>query len=79
MLLKTDNDVLTVASAGITLIEAKKAIEKLAKEDINIRLIDLFSIKPIDVATLSNAVKGTKDKLLVIEEHYPEGGIFGKL
>lgn len=73
---RTENDVITVASAGITLIEAKTAAEKLAAEGINVRVVDLFSIKPIDVQTLSDCVKGTNNKLLVIEEHFPEGGIF---
>jgi len=77
--LRNEKDVLTVASAGITLLEAKKAAEKLAGEGIHIRLIDLFSIKPIDAETVSECVKGTNNKLLVIEEHFPEGGIFGKL
>jgi transketolase len=76
VLLRSENDVLTVASAGITLLEAKKAAEKLASEGINIRLIDLFSIKPIDAQTITECVKGTNNKLLVIEEHFPEGGIF---
>jgi len=76
VLLRNDKDVLTVASAGITLLEAKKAAEKLAAEGIHIRLIDLFSIKPIDAQTITDCVKGTNNKLLVIEEHFPEGGIF---
>lgn len=73
---RTENDVITVASAGITLLEAKTAAEKLAGEGINVRVVDLFSIKPIDAQTLSDCVKGTNNKLLVIEEHLPEGGIF---
>lgn len=76
VILRNEKDVLTVASAGITLLEAKKAAEKLAGEGIHIRLIDLFSIKPIDAETVSECVKGTNNKLLVIEEHFPEGGIF---
>jgi len=76
VIFKKDDDKLTVASAGITLIEAKKAIEKLAGEGINIRLVDLFTIKPIDKNTLVECVSGTNGKLLVIEEHYQWGGIF---
>jgi len=76
VLLKTDKDVITVASAGITLLEAKKAAETLAKEGINVRVIDLFCIKPIDSETIGEAVKGTNNKLLVVEEHFPEGGLF---
>lgn len=76
--LASDNsDKLTVASAGITLIEAKKAVDELKKEGVNIRLVDLFTIKPIDAATLVHSVAATNNKLLVIEEHYPYGGIYG--
>ena len=56
-----------------------KAAETLAAEGIHVRLVDLFSIKPIDVQNLSEAVKGTNNKLLVVEECFPEGGIYGKL
>jgi len=73
---KDDSDKLTVASAGITLVEAKKAVDELKKEGINIRLVDLFTIKPIDAATLVHSVAATNNKLLVIEEHYAYGGIF---
>jgi transketolase len=75
---KDDSDKLTVASAGVTLIEAKKAVDELKAEGINIRLVDLFSIKPIDAATLVHSVAATNNKLLVIEEHYPYGGIYGR-
>ena len=71
------SDKLTVASAGITLIEAKKAVDELKKEGVNIRLVDLFTIKPIDAATLVHSTSATNNKLLVIEEHYPYGGIYG--
>jgi transketolase len=71
-----DSDKLTVASAGITLIEAKKAVDELKAEGINIRLVDLFTIKPIDAATLVHSVAATNNRLLVIEEHYPYGGIY---
>jgi len=76
VLLQTDKDVITVASAGITVIEARTAAKTLAGEGINVRVIDLFSIKPIDVQTLSQAAKATNNKLLVVEEHSPEGGLY---
>ncbi len=73
--LKSSNeDVATVVGAGITLHEALLAYEELKKENINIRVIDLYSIKPIDTATLEKAVKETKN-IITVEDNYPEGGI----
>lgn len=67
-------DVVTVVGAGITLHEALKAYETLKKEGIVIRVIDLYSIKPLDVKTLEIAAKETKT-LIVVEDHYEFGGI----
>ncbi len=70
----TQPPVVTVIGAGITLHEALKAQEMLAKENIFIRVIDCYSVKPIDVATLKKASRETK-ALVVVEDHYPEGGL----
>jgi transketolase len=64
----------TVVGAGITLHEALKAQEMLAKDGIAIRVIDCYSIKPIDVASLQKAAKETK-AIIIVEDHYPEGGL----
>ncbi len=73
--LKTSaNDQVTVIGAGITLHEALAAYEELQKENINIRVIDLYSIKPIDVATLEKAAKETK-AIITVEDHFEAGGI----
>lgn len=73
--LKTSpEDKLTIVAAGITLHEALKAYGELKKEGINVRVIDLYSIKPIDCATLKKAAEETVG-LIVVEDHYPEGGI----
>ena len=74
VLKSSKNDVATVVGAGITVHEALFAYEELKKEGINIRVIDLYSIKPIDVATLEIAVKETKH-IITVEDNYPEGGI----
>jgi len=76
VVIRSDDDKLTVATAGITLVESKKAIEKLKGEGINVRLVDLFTIKPIDEKTLAECVSGTNGKLYVVEEHGTAGGIF---
>ncbi len=68
------DDKVTVIGAGVTLHEALAAYEELKKEDINIRVIDLYSIKPIDVETLQKAAKETR-AIITVEDHFIEGGI----
>ncbi len=67
-------DVATVVGAGITLHEALKAYEELKKAGIMVRIIDLYSIKPIDVATLARSA-GETGAVITVEDHVPEGGI----
>lgn len=67
-------DVATIIGAGVTLHEALKAYAELQKEGINIRVIDLYSIKPLDIETLKKAAKETKN-IITVEDHYIEGGI----
>jgi transketolase len=74
VLKKSDRDVVTVIAGGITVYEALKAYEELKKEGIFIRVIDLYSIKPMDEATLREAGKTTK-AVITVEDHYAEGGI----
>lgn len=70
----SDKDHVTVIAAGITLHETLKAYEELKKEGIDIRVIDLYSVKPIDRATIEKAANETK-ALIVVEDHFPEGGL----
>ncbi len=74
MLRQSDSDVATVIGAGVTLFEALAAYDELQKEGINIRVIDLYSVKPVDAETLMAAAKATKG-LITVEDHYPAGGI----
>ncbi len=67
-------EVVTVVAAGITLFEALKAQEQLQIDGIGIRVIDAYSIKPIDKKTLLTSAKETK-AIIVVEDHYPEGGL----
>ncbi len=67
-------DVATVIGAGVTLHEALAAYEELKKEGINIRVIDLYSIKPIDTETLKKAAMETKN-IITVEDHFAEGGL----
>jgi transketolase len=71
----SDDDDVTIIGAGITLHEAVKAADALAKEGINARVIDLYSVKPIDEATLHAAAEATQGRIVTVEDHWPEGGI----
>lgn len=74
-ILKTSSkDVAAVITAGITVFEALKAYETLKKEGIFIRVIDLYSIKPLDKKTINDAAAETKF-IITVEDHYPEGGL----
>lgn len=71
----SDQDQATVIAAGITIHEALKAYERLKNEGITIRIIDAYSVKPIDVQTLHQAAHDTEGNLVVVEDHWPEGGL----
>ncbi len=76
VLKKSENDQVTVVAAGITVHEALEAYELLTKEGITIRVIDLYSIKPVDTTTLWEAAKDTEG-IITVEDHYLEGGVGG--
>jgi transketolase len=71
--LRDGNDV-TIVGAGITLHEALKAAERLSGEGIEARVIDLYSVKPVDAATLRAAAEET-GRILTVEDHWSEGGL----
>ncbi len=73
-LCSSTNDQVTIVTAGITVHEALKAFYELKKQGITTRVIDLYSIKPIDVATLQKAAVETK-AIITVEDHYPQGGL----
>ena len=75
VLRQTDSDQITLVGAGVTLYEALAAADELAKEGINARVIDLFSVQPIDKETLVAAAKATNGKVVTVEDHYAHGGI----
>jgi transketolase len=70
----SDEDEVTLVGAGVTLHEALRAADKLAEEGINARVIDLYSIKPIDAETLRAAAEAT-GRIVTVEDHFPEGGL----
>ena len=71
---RTDDDAITLIGAGITLHEALKAADTLADEGITTRIIDLYSLKPIDAETVREAARDT-GAIITVEDHWPEGGI----
>nr|XP_022918837.1 transketolase-like protein 2 [Onthophagus taurus] len=75
VLLKHSDDQVLLISAGITLVEAFNAAKELEKDGIHIRIIDLFTIKPIDANCIKKNAKEALGKIITVEEHYPEGGI----
>ncbi|KAM5221537.1 transketolase-like protein 1 [Ctenodactylus gundi] len=68
-------DKITVIGAGVTVHEAIVAAADLAREGIPIRVIDLFTIKPLDTATIISSAKATGGRIVTVEDHCCEGGI----
>ena len=69
------SDAVTLIGAGVTLHECLRAADRLALEGIRARVIDLYSVKPIDADTLVAAADATGGRLVVTEDHHPEGGL----
>jgi len=72
---QSQSDQLTIVAAGITLFEALKAHDQLKTAGIAVRVIDLYSIVPIDRATLLDSARVTNSCILTVEDHYEHGGI----
>jgi transketolase len=69
------NDQVTLVGAGVTLHEALHAAEILQGEGIAARVIDCYSVKPVDTQTLAAAAEATGGRIVVAEDHHPEGGL----
>jgi transketolase len=69
------DDVVTLVGAGVTLHNCLAAAGQLAQDGISARVIDLYSVKPVDTKTLLGAASATNDRIVVTEDHYPQGGI----
>ncbi len=72
---QSDRDQLLVIAGGVTLFEALAAYDELQKQGIAIRVVDLFSVKPIDRETLRNCAQACGGKVVTVEDHYEHGGI----
>jgi transketolase len=75
VLRRSPADQVTLIGAGVTLHECLAAADQLRAEGISARVIDLYSVKPIDAGTLTEAVAATGGRLVVAEDHHPQGGL----
>ena len=71
----TDADQVTLIGAGVTLHACLEAADQLKADGISARVIDVYSVKPIDTGTLTAAAAATGGKLVIAEDHHPEGGL----
>jgi transketolase len=75
ILRQSANDAALVVTAGITVHEALKAYEQLKSENIAVRIVDLYCVKPIEGSQLAAHLKACNNFLVTVEDHYPEGGL----
>ena len=75
VLRQSDNDKICIVAAGITLHETLKAYDELLKQNINVSVIDLYSIKPLDRKTIIEVAKKSGNKIITVEDHYLQGGL----
>jgi transketolase len=71
----SDDDQVTLIGAGVTVHQCLAAAESLHRDGIAARVIDVYSIKPIDRDALVEAVRDTRGRLVIAEDHHPEGGL----
>ena len=72
---QSDGDAIALVAAGVTLLEALRAYEELKKENVAVRVVDLFSVRPVDTETLLATARATNNTLITIEDHYIAGGL----
>jgi transketolase len=75
VLRRSDHDEVAIVAAGVTLHEALAAADVLAERGIRARVVDLYSVKPVDAATLRAAARDSAGRLVTVEDHRPEGGL----
>ena len=75
VLRQTAADAITIVAAGITVHEALKAHDALAREGIHARVIDAYSVQPVDAATLVRCGRATRNTIVTVEDHYVHGGL----
>lgn len=70
---QSSSDRVTVIGSCVTLVEALQAADELADRGLNIRVIDPFTIKPLDALTVIESALQTEGKVITVEDHYGEG------
>ena len=75
VLRQSGEDRVTVIGAGVTLHEALKAADQLKSQSIPVRVIDLYCVKPMDGQILAQEIAATQGRLVVVEDHWAEGGL----
>lgn len=75
VLRSSDTDVVTVVAAGVTVFEALEAHDRLAADGVRVRVIDAYSVQPIDAAGLLAAAEATGGRVITVEDHYAAGGL----
>lgn len=75
VLRQSANDIVTVVAAGVTVFEALKAHDELAAQGTSIRVIDLYSVAPVDAVGLKTSAIASGGRLITVEDHYAAGGI----
>lgn len=75
ILRQSENDEVTVVATGITVFEALKACDELAKDGISITVIDAYSIKPLAKDLIASAMRKTGNEIITVEDHNLEGGL----
>jgi transketolase len=71
----TDNDQACIIAAGITVFEALKAHDELARQGIHVAVVDCYSIKPLPVDLLLRVIEKSQHRVITVEDHYPQGGL----
>jgi transketolase len=76
VLRQSEDDILTIAATGITVFEALKAADELQQQGMGVRVLDCYSIKPIDKDALIKSLHETKQPIIItVEDHFVHGGM----
>jgi transketolase len=75
VLRQSASDSAVIVAAGVTLFEALKAYDQLKANNISVRVIDLYCIKPLEGSKLVEQIAASGNRLITVEDHFPEGGI----
>jgi transketolase len=75
ILRESGRDAVTLVAAGVTVFEALKAHDALAEEGLQVRVVDAYSVQPIDAATLIRCGRATRNTIITVEDHYVHGGL----